>query len=478
MARTATAFALIFITFALPQSAWARGLTLGFFDNDFVGSDPSPELSQAQSVGSRVARLMPRWRLVAPRARPAQFDPANPDDPSYDWKTLDADVREAQTHGQEILLTIYDAPAWAQGADRPGGEHGVNWKVDPQAVADFATALARRYSGSHLDASGQHLPRITNWQIWNEPNLYASFNPQWERSKNTWQPYAATHYRAILNAAYGALKAVSRDNRVVTAGTGPFGDPNPGGQRIPPLLFWRYLLCLKPNAGCEAPAHFDVAAHHPYSVRGPTAHAANRDDASVPDVRKIVSLVRTAVRRHLVLPATSKPMWVTELAWDSNPPDPDGVPITQQAEWLSRSVYELWRQGVSLLTWFQVTDSRPVPSFAASYQGGVFFLDGRPKPAAEAFRFPFVVLKQGQRRLAWGIAPTTGPVRIEEQVRGRWKLSRIVTAPSDRVFSVRLRRATTSLRAVQGMVTSPRASQPPGRSKRLAIAGFASLARR
>jgi hypothetical protein len=439
---------------AAPQAAMARGITLGFFDGQFSSQEPNRALDEAQEVGSRVVRLMPSWSAIAPTTRPAGFDPTNPDDPAYNWAQLDADTRAAQAHRQTILLTIYGAPTWAQGEDKPSGRYGANWKVDPGAVADFATAIARRYSGSHLDPAGQPLPKITDWQVWNEPNLYTTFNPQWERVGGVWRPYAPVRYREVLNAAYAALKAVSPDNRVVTAGTGPFGDLDPGGNRMGPLLFWRYLLCLKPTAGCDDPARFDVASHHPYSVRGPSAHAANPNDASVPDVRKVAALVRTAVRQRTALPPASKPMWVTELAWDSSPPDPDGVPAAQQAAWLSKAIYVLWKQGVSLLTWFQVSDAPPQPSFAATNQGGVFLVDGGRKPSADAYRFPFVVLKQRKRRLAWGLAPSAGRVRLEEYRHGRWRTVRNLTAPANRVFSAHLGRGATRLRAVQGDVVS------------------------
>jgi hypothetical protein len=455
LARIATALLLSGAILAAPQAAVARGITLGFFDGQFSGGNPDPALSQAQQVGSRVVRLMPRWDRIAPTTRPANFDPTNPDDPAYNWSQLDADVRAAQAHNQDVLLTIFGAPTWAQGGDKPSGQYGVNWKVDPQAVGDFATAIARRYSGTHLDPAGQSLPRITDWQIWNEPNLYTNFNPQWERVDGEWQPSAPVRYRKVLNAAYAALKAVSPENRVITAGTGPFGDLDPGGNRMGPLLFWQYLLCLKRTVGCDNPARFDVASHHPYSVRGPSAHAANPNDASVPDVRKVAALVRTAVRQRTALPSASKPMWVTELAWDSSPPDPDGVPAAQQAAWLSKAVYVLWKQGVSLLTWFQVSDSPPQPSFAATNQGGVFLVDGGRKPSADAYRFPFVVVKQHKRRLAWGLAPSPGRVRLEEYRQGRWRAVRTLIAPADRVFSAHLARGSSRLRAVQGNVVSP-----------------------
>ena len=135
---------------------------------------------------------------------------------------------------------------------------------------------------------------------------------------------------------------------------------------------------------------FDVYDHHPYDIKGPTHPALNADDATVPDVSKISRVVRAAERAGRVLPRGPKPFWTTEISWDTNPPDPNGVPIQTQARWLEQAMYVLWRQGVSNVLWLQIRDSPPIPSYAASYQAGLYYLGGGAKPAATAFRFPFV----------------------------------------------------------------------------------------
>src|SRR6201999_1255 len=100
------------------------------------------------------------------------------------------------------------------------------------------------------------------------------------------------------------------------------------------------------------PARFDVIAHHPYGVRGPGSQALNADDMAVPDLGKLTRIVRAAVRAGTVFPARAKPLWVTEMSWDTSPPDPDGVPAARAAQWLSDSLAILWGEGVDLVTWF------------------------------------------------------------------------------------------------------------------------------
>ena len=113
-----------------------------------------------------------------------------------------------------------------------------------------------------------------------------------------------------------------------------------------------------------------------------------------------------------------KPLWATEFWWDSNPPDPDGVPQQTQARWLEQALYLFWKQGVKRAVWFQIRDAPPVPDYASTYQTGLFLLDGTPKPAYQAYRFPFVGDRLDRRRIrVWGMAPGPGKVRVQHNPR-------------------------------------------------------------
>jgi len=142
---------------------------------------------------------------------------------------------------------------------------------------------------------------------------------------------------------------------------------------------------------------------------------------------KLSRLMRSAKRRGTL--DAIKPMWVTEVAFDSSPPDPDGVPAMKQARWLAQTYFVLWRQGVSAVFWFQVQDSAPVPSYAATNQGGVFLLDGRAKPSARAFAFPVVTT----RRRVWTRAPAAGTLIFERRSGRRWKVLRTLTVSAGQV---------------------------------------------
>jgi hypothetical protein len=261
----------------------------------------------------------------------------------------------------------------------------------------------------------------------------------------------------MLNAAYASIKRVHADNVVGTAGTAPYGDFGRGGHRIPPVAFLRGMLCLNRNLRpkrCAQPAHLDALAHHPYGVRGPNQHALNADDVAVPDLGKLKRVVAAARRYRHVLPNRPKRLWVTEISWDSNPPDPQGVPAALHARWLEESFYVLWRQGVDMITWFQIRDEDATGGFAFSNQSGVYLRSGQPKRALAAFRFPFVVERSGRRALAWGRAPSAGLVVVQRLERGRW--ADVATARTRRgtPFQLKSRLRSGTYRAAEGASAS------------------------
>jgi hypothetical protein len=359
-----------------------------------------------------------------------------------------------------VLLNIVYAPTWAEGPRKPANAQPGSWRPNPAQFASFATAAAVRYDGHFPDPlrPGSFLPRVSLWQPWNEPNLNGYLTPQWTRTGSGWAPASPGIYRQLLNSFYTAVKAVSSSNFVIEAGTGPYGD-QPGGPRMPPVQFDRNLFCLSGRlspTSCPDPPHLDAVDHHPYGIQGPLWHALNPDDAAVPDMYKITRVLHAAERRGHVLPRGPKAVWATEISWDSNPPDPHGVPIQRQARWLEQALYVLWRQGVDTVVWLQVADEPPVPNYASSYQAGLYYLNGRPKPDAQAYRFPFVTQRvSGSRVLAWGRAPDRGSLAIDELVGGQWKVVRRLAVGNRQVFQTMLPlRGRAVLRAQLGAQTS------------------------
>ena len=367
-----------------------NGLTTAFFDPRFseASDDGLARLDGARAAGAGVVRIQVDWRNIATR-KPAT--PSDPDDPAYAWNRADAAIEAAAERGLEVLLSFTGAPPWAEGSKRPRNITDGAWRPSAKAVGAFATAVARRYSES-----------VDYLQVWNEPNLNTYLAPQWQRRGGRLVPFAPGRYRAMVNAAYPGVSAAGIG--LVGAGAGPYGDPARGGRRIRPVTFWRMVFRKRTK--------LDVFAHHPYSVGGPRQRALSTKDVALPDVHRLVSIVRSASRRGRISPRGTKPIWVTEVSWDSNPPDPDGVPAATHARWVADSFFVLWKQGVDHVFWFQVRDAPAEPSFAATNQSGILLVDGGAKRARRAFVFPFSCERSGSRTRVWAKAPSRGRVRI------------------------------------------------------------------
>lgn len=451
MRRAAVLLVLLGLTLGVhvrPAAALPRGLTLGVTDPALSSPDPALREewdAKASSTRADLALLGVSWSAIAPRTRPAGFNPADPADPAYDWESLDNAVRGAVAHGLQPLLNIEFAPRWAEGPNRPSltVAPGGTWLPQPGELGSFVRALAARYSGGFVDpanlAAGV-LPRVHYFEIWSEENLSLHLTPLWEDNKLV----APLHYREMLNAAYAGIHAADPGARVVVGGLSPFGDRFAGGSRIPPVWFWRALLCLRGQklrpVACPEPAHFDIAAHNPIGALGPSTSAFSPLDVSTPDIGRLTPIVRKAVATGRALPARPKPFWATEIWWDSSPPDPEGVPLRRHARFVAKSLFELWRQGVSAVIWWYLRDQAPgAAGFGATQQSGLFYRDGRPKPAYRAFRFPFVAIRGTQGRvLLWGKAPSPGRLVVERRTRRGWAtLARPVAGPG-RVFVTRV----------------------------------------
>jgi hypothetical protein len=435
----------------------------GFGDPLFTSSssgDRERALNDAVASQASIVRIPATWSEIAPKSPPAGFDPNDPSAAGYRWASLDAAIASADAHGLEVLLFAASAPRWAEAPGRPSEDAPGTWKPDPASFEAFAHALATRYSGGYSE-SGTTLPAVHLFEAWNEPNLATYLNPQWENG----QPVSADIYRNLLNAFYAGVKSAQPTATVVGGSLAPFGD-RPGGQRVPPVTFTRELFCFRGGElirlACPRPAHLDVFSHHPIAVGSPTESAASEFDATTPDLGRLTKILEKAESTHQVLPAGHKELWVTEFWYDSNPPDPTGVPIAKQARWYEQDLYSFWKQGASVAICLQVIDSPEGKSYASSHQAGVYFVDGAPKPSQTAMAFPFVAHREGPFKVGvWGIAPGRGKVRVQALRSGKWKTIATVNAKGKgRPFtaSVELLRFA-NLRAKLGSLTSLNWSQ-------------------
>jgi hypothetical protein len=146
--------------------------------------------------------------------------------------------------------------------------------------------------------------------------------------------------------------------------------------------------------------------------------------------------LRAAVRAGHVMSRRKVAWWATELSWDTNPPDPGAVPMRLHRRWVAEALYRMWRNGISLVTWFQIRDTTASIPGEHVFESGLYFgCNGgpecwRPKPSLTAFRFPFVAFTNPKGVLVWGRTPfgRRGRVVIEQRGTG-WR--KVVTLRSD-----------------------------------------------
>jgi hypothetical protein len=439
----------------------ARGLKTGFIDFQYISPDSAVRdqwFDTTVQANADIVRIPADWRGNVGSQPPA--NPRDPSDPAYNFFGLDRIVRDAHERGLEVMFTVAYAPDWAEGPDRPGNAPAGTWKPDPKGYGDYLHALATRYSGSFPDpaAGGQPLPRVSLYEVWNEPNLPQFLNPQSEGGR----PASPALYRDLLNSAYDGVKSVDQGNRVIGPALAPYGDP-PGGARVEPLRFLRDVFCLKgrkkpkPQKGCSATASLDIVSHHPINlVGGPASHAANPDDATSGDLDRIKRIVKAARKAGSLKPGGRKPLWVTEFFWYSNPPSQFSFarPPEVQARFIEESLYVWWSEGAEVAINFLIRDMTEPDGFV--FATGVFFQDATAKPSFTAFRFPFVVdRKKKNKVLVWGKAPAGGELEIQREQAGGWQTVKRISVGEGAVFTTNLRlRGGATLRGVLGSEAS------------------------
>jgi hypothetical protein len=155
------------------------------------------------------------------------------------FSQIDQIVKASAAQGLTVLPVVIYAPSWdatgASASDLPRPA-----RDGPYAA--FLRALVLRYGphGSFWKGS-RHATPITEWQIWNEPDI-SYFWPT--------QPFAST-YVALLKSASAAIKRADANAKVVLAGL-----PNDS---------WKYLQQIYNVKGAKAA--FDVVAAHPYTAK-------------------------------------------------------------------------------------------------------------------------------------------------------------------------------------------------------------------
>ena len=324
-----------------------------------------------RSLHVQVIRLNLHWggsSLGVATRRP--FNPTDPNDAAYNWAPYDRVVQLASAYHLQVLFSILDTPGWANGG--AGKNHAPRDMSDLQS---FALAAATRYSGTWTSTSGVRLPEVTLWAAWNEPNNPVFLTPQYKRVGGKWVVQSAIDYAKICEAVYAGVHAarVSAD-KVACGLTAPRGNNNPTQARasVSPLDFLKAVHA----AGLK---HFDAWAHHPYYVSPTETPSSKPRSATTVTLGNIQVLIDQVTRYY-----GSKPIWITEYGWQTNPPDKYyGVSLAKQAAYLTQA-FAIARKNprIELMLWFLLKDE---PNLAG-WQSGLETTTGQKKPAFSAFQ--------------------------------------------------------------------------------------------
>ncbi|HEX5762272.1 MAG TPA: hypothetical protein VFY04_04035 [Solirubrobacterales bacterium] len=404
-------------------------------------NDPAA-FEHVRMTGSTVALTPLRWGRIAPKNEPGAWDPTNPAESHYDWEEFDTWAVNAVNAGLTPVFQVRGAPLWAQRCSG-ASETDQPCNLDPGKLQAFATAAARRYSGQFGG-----LPRVRYWQGLNEPNLSLYFMPQYEGDRAV-SPHL---YRDLINAFYAGIKSVDPSNLVIAGGLGPIAVPK---FTIGPMRFTRDLLCMhghkrpKPKPGdCGGGVNFDIYDIHPYTTGSP-AHEGGINDVQLGDLHKLKTLLRAADRAGRINSSFEQtPLWISELSWDSNPPDPGGLAMPILQRWAAEALFVAWRNGIDTFMWYSLRDGPDFPD-TPSYlepESGLFFrgatvAEDQPKPVMYSYRFPFVAYPREKGLRFWGLTPNGkgGKVTIQALRKGGWRSVGRVRADKFGIFHGLLR---------------------------------------
>jgi hypothetical protein len=361
-------FAASFVVSAAPAGA-SSGVEFGIQDDAWLEFGPgklSDRVAQLDRLGLDAVRVTLRWDQV--ETAPGQFR----------WGRPDRLLGALRARGLDPVVTLWGTPGWANAGAGPNVA-----PADGADFASFAREAALRYRF------------VRRWVMWNEPN-----KPLWLRPASP-----ETYVARILNPGYAAIKSVNRASRVAGGVTAPRG----GNGGVSPVDFIHRMD--------RAGARLDAYAHHPYPVYAgdtPFAGGCSCKTITMATLERLLRVVGQAF--------PSARIWLTEYAYQTNPPDAFGVSYANQALYIgesARRVYEAPK--VDLLIHYLYRDEPEL----ARWQSGLETVDGKPKPARAAMMLPLAqVSRHGGRVGLWGqVRPGSGPQRyvLQHFVSGRWE---------------------------------------------------------
>jgi putative intracellular protease/amidase len=291
------------------------------------------------SAGVHDLRIMVPWAAI--ERQPGQ----------YDWTTVDRMVDAAVSQHVSVLATLNSPPAWAV---EPGQPPVTGRPDSPAVFGRFAGAVAAHYRG-----------KVSAYEIWNEPNSTAFFEPA---------PDPAG-YVDLLKAAYPAIKAADPSAVVVSGGLGPLVDR--------PSVAIDAVEFVRDMYAAGAKNYFDALAYHPYQYTMKFSEAGYHPDSPINQLAGMRDLM-------LLNGDLGKRIWATEYGEPSVP-----VGEAQQAAYLADMLGK-WRT-IPYAGPLYVYTMRDRNSLSRDPEDtlGIYRSDGTAKPAADVIGSRVVTQQRG-----------------------------------------------------------------------------------
>lgn len=380
-------------------------------------------LDAMAKLGVDYVRVTVLWKVVAERARSTKaknrrFRKLGAGEPKAyprgNWDRYDHLVRSAGARGIGVYFNLTGpGPAWCCPRPPKGEEANAStWMPNAREFKLFVQAVGKRYSGKYRDENfagkDKRLPRVSFWSLWNEPNQGGWLTPQFWKGR----PYSPMLYRNLYFKGYEGLVATGHGDDVILIGeTAPSGkDENRSRAPMYPTTFIRNLFCVdaqgnrKSGLGCDAftangPLLASAYAHHPYAKnRSPLVSDDSPEAITMANLGTLTGMLDQIAAKTSRI-QSGLPLALTEFGYETRPPDPySGVSLAKQAEYSNLADLLAWANPrVLTQTQFLLRDVAPIRTESKTsrrrwftYQSGLFFADGRPKPAAGAYSFPLV----------------------------------------------------------------------------------------
>ena len=351
-----------------PLGIMLAGLALSLFaaptasaQSEFYGiSQGSLDDQDVQGMAAanvRTERFLLRWKSIEPTQG------------SFHWAQRNRFIGQLASQGIRPVPFVWGSPDWVGSGAL--AQPPLDSAADQAAWRDFLQQAVARYGpgGTYWSntyprqygASAKPMP-IHSWQIWNEPNLKKFFTP----GENVGA--SAQTYAQLLQISHDAITSEDPKAEIVFAGMPGYGDSKA----------WVFLDHVYDVAGARS--NFDATALHPYA-------------RSTDEFRRQVLQLRASMTNHN---DGGTPLWLTELAWGSGPPDQFGhnVGVARQQELLFNSFKLILHRrtdwNIQRVYWFLWRD----PAAGSYYSrlcsicgtAGLLNFDRTPKPAYNTFK--------------------------------------------------------------------------------------------